>query len=296
MCIALMQTAVALGAVAINYVGCAGLATDPRGLCAVQAEDMETAERFTLNTRCGFNAAGVWVDSIRRMALPDAPPLIRVSQGSHVVVDRTFMPAESALLIPRTRDGRVLFVVPWKGRLLIGTTDKARDDAPFEPRPGEDEIDFLLGTAAEYLQRPIQRSDVLASFTGLRPLYSLSRSGSTARISREHAVLTECGGLLSVVGGKWTTYRKMATDALDAAAKAGVLAAGESRTERLELLQDDVLINAAQTTTDARAALRDPAFEAHCRRYTQARTADDLVFRRVRLGELDAAAASAPTS
>ena len=204
MCIALMQTAVALGAVAINYVGCVGLVTDARGVCAVHVQDAETGERFVLNTRCVFNAAGVWVDAIRRLALPVAPPLIRVSQGSHVVVDRHFMPADSALLIPRTRDGRVLFVVPWKGRLLIGTTDQSCADAPFEPRPSEAEIEFLLATAAEYLAQPIARVDVRAGFTGLRPLYSLKRSGPTARISREHAVLTECGGLISVVGGKWS--------------------------------------------------------------------------------------------
>jgi glycerol-3-phosphate dehydrogenase len=290
MCIALMQTAVALGAVAINYVGCSGLATDARGICAVQAQDAETGERFVLNTRCVFNAAGVWVDAIRHLALPQAQPLIRVSQGSHVVVERVFMAGESALLIPKTRDGRVLFVVPWKGRLLIGTTDKARDDAPFEPRPAEEEIDFLLDTAAEYLQRPIQRSDVLASFAGLRPLYSLERAGPTARISREHAVLTECGGLISVVGGKWTTYRKMAADALAAAAHAGLLPQGSSATADLPLLQDERLIRAAASVGTARAALGDSAFLEHCRRFTQARTRDDLVFRRVRVGELEAAA------
>jgi len=288
MCIALMQTAVALGAVAINYVGCTGLATDARGVCAVQAQDAETGERFALQTRCVFNAAGVWVDAIRRMAILHAAPLIRVSQGSHVVVDRRFMPADSALLIPKTRDGRVLFVVPWKGRLLIGTTDKAREDAPFEPRPGDDEIDFLLSTAAEYLTRPITRADVRAGFTGLRPLYSLQRSGSTARISREHAVLTECGGLISIVGGKWTTYRKMATDALAAAAAANLLPAGQSATATLALVEDATLIGAARAAAEAKQALADPAFEMHCRRYTQARTPEDIVFRRVRLGELDA--------
>jgi glycerol-3-phosphate dehydrogenase len=235
-----------------------------------------------------FNAAGVWVDAIRRLALPEAPPLIRVSQGSHVVVDRRFMPADSALLIPRTRDGRVLFVVPWKGRLLIGTTDQGRADAPFEPRPSEAEIEFLLATAAEYLAQPIGRADVRAGFTGLRPLYSLDRTVSTARVSREHAVLTECGGLISVVGGKWTTYRKMAADALAAAAHVGLLPAAEPATAQLPLLQDAVLIDAARTAATARAALDDPSFHAHCRRYTQARSADDVVFRRVRLGELDA--------
>ena len=290
MCIALMQTAVSLGAVAINYVSCAGLERDARGVCAVTAEDGETHERFTLRTRCVFNAAGVWVDAIRRLALPEAAPLIRVSQGTHVVVDRRFMPGEAALMIPHTRDGRVLFAVPWKGRLLVGTTDQPRDGAPFEPEPSEEEVAFILETAAGYLEQPIHRADVRVRFAGLRPLYSLQRSGSTARISREHAVLTECGGLLSVVGGKWTTYRRMAADALDAAAQAHLLPAAESATAGLPLVQDDVLIDAAQTATTAQAALASPDFEAHCRRFTQARTRGDIVARRLRLAEADAAA------
>jgi len=291
MCVALMQTAVALGAVAINYVGCTGLATDGRGVAAVHAQDAETGEAFRLRTRCVFNAAGVWVDSVRRFALPDAVPWIRVSQGSHVVVERRFLPGSSALLIPKTSDGRVLFALPWKERLLIGTTDIGRDDAPFEPQPSEDEISFLLQTAAGYLTQPIARDDVLAGFTGLRPLYSLKGAGATARISREHAVLIECGGLISVVGGKWTTYRKMAADALAAAAHAQLLPGAAARTMELALVQDDVLIEAARNAASARSALSDPQFQAHCRQYTQARTAQDLALRRVRLGEREARSA-----
>jgi glycerol-3-phosphate dehydrogenase len=286
MCIALMQTAVALGAVAINYVGCAGLRSDERGIKAVVAQDAETGERFELATRCAFNAAGVWVDVIRHFGRPQAPKLIRVSQGSHIVVDREFMPATSALLIPKTPDGRVLFAVPWLGRLIVGTTDEPREDAEFEPRPTEAEIEYMLQTARGYLARPIARGDVRASFAGLRPLYSPAHLPRTSAISREHAVVDEAG-LISVVGGKWTTYRRMATDALSAAARLGLLPSGVSRTADLSLIRDPVLAEPA-----ARTRRPDASFEAHCREYTQARTTADVRMRRSRIGLLDAAEAA----
>ena len=286
MCIALMQTAVALGAVAINYVGCTGLVTDARGVTAVRAQDAETGESFELTTRCVFNAAGVWVDAIRRMARPDAPPLIRVSQGSHVVVDASFMPGRSALLIPKTSDGRVLFAVPWLGKLVVGTTDEPREQPEFEPRPSEAEVDYMLATARGYLARPIARGDVRASFTGLRPLYSPAHLPKTSAISREHAVIDE-RGVISVVGGKWTTYRLMAIDALACAARLGLLPPGRSQTEDLKLLVDAQLADVS-----ARTRAPDAAFDAHCRQFSQARQRADVVERRSRVGLLDAALAA----
>lgn len=286
MCIALMQTAVALGAVAINYVACTGLVTDARGVTAVRAQDAETGETFELATRCVFNAAGVWVDAIRRMARADAAPLIRVSQGSHVVVDASFMPGRSALLIPKTSDGRVLFAVPWLGKLVVGTTDEPREQPEFEPRPSEAEVDYMLATARGYLARPIARSDVRARFTGLRPLYSPAHLPKTSAISREHAVIDEAG-VISVVGGKWTTYRLMAIDALACAARLGLLPPGKSQTEDLKLVVDARLADVA-----ARTRAPDAAFDEHCRQFSQARQRADVVERRSRVGLLDAAAAA----
>jgi glycerol-3-phosphate dehydrogenase len=290
MCIALMQTAFALGATPVNYVRCEDIETRDGAVCAVIAVDAETGERFRLPTRCVFNAAGVWVDAIRRLADSEARPVIKVSQGSHLVVDRGFMPASAGLLIPRTPDGRVLFVLPWLGALLIGTTDRALDDAPFEPQVSEEEIAFMLETARGYLERPPGRADVRSAFAGLRPLYSIEQAGATAKISREHAVLTEAGGLISVVGGKWTTYRRMAVDALEAAAKAEVLPAGLSRTEALPLVADPVLIDASRAGVDGAAMARTETFREHCRQYTLARREEDIVLRRSRIGVLDAAA------
>ncbi len=289
MCIALMQTAFAHGATPINYVRCTALRQDG-SLAVVTAQDVETGEQFELRTRCVFNAAGVWVDSIRKMANPAARSVTTVSQGSHIVVDRDFLPGTAALMIPRTRDGRVLFAIPWQKKLLIGTTDQARADAPFDPQPSDAEIEFMIETAAGYLARPIARSDIRAAFCGLRPLFSPSAAaGSTARISREHAVLTEFGNLISVVGGKWTTYRRMAVDALDAAARARLLPGAKSQTADLVLTKDDVLVAAADGVLKEGPGLQ--RFNQHCRQFTQARTSTDVLARRVRLAFLDALAA-----
>lgn len=287
MCIALMQTAFARGATPINYVRCTALGREG-GLAVVTAQDVETGEQITLRARCVFNAAGVWVDSIRRLAQPSVHAVTTVSQGSHIVVDRDFLRGSAALMIPRTPDGRVLFSIPWHGKVLIGTTDRARSDAPFDPQPDQEEIDFIVETAAGYLARPIAPADIRAAFAGLRPLFSPSTVASTAKVSREHAVLTECGYLISVVGGKWTTYRRMAEDALAAAARAGVLPPGRSGTDEIALVRDDVLLSGVDGLTgEADAA----SFAAHCRNYTQARGAADISARRLRLDFLDAGAA-----
>lgn len=282
MCIALMQTAFALGATPINYVRCAGLRLRDGRIAAVRAVDAETGEAFELATDCVFNAAGVWVDGVRRLADPGARRLVTVSQGSHLVIDRDFLPGSAALMIPRTADGRVLFAIPWLESVLLGTTDQPRQDAPWDPHPSHEEIEFILDTARGYLARPIATADVRASFAGLRPLFDPRGAGTTAAISREHAVLTEFGNLISIVGGKWTTYRRMAADAMAAAVRARLLSAPPAATEDLPLVVDRVLVGARRAPPDA-------AFVEHCRRFTQARTDEDLLYRRTRLGMLDAA-------
>jgi glycerol-3-phosphate dehydrogenase len=292
MCIALMQTAFALGATPLNYVRCVGLQRDG-GMATVAAEDVESGARFSLRTRCVFNAAGVWVDPIRRLADPSARPVTTVSQGTHIVVDRDFLPRGAALMIPKTRDGRVLFAIPWHDKLVIGTTDREREDAPFDPEPSAAEVDFIVETASGYLDRPIRPVDIRARFAGLRPLFSQSGHGSTARISREHAVLTEFGCLISVVGGKWTTYRRMASDALSAAADAGFIAAGNSATAELGLIEDRQLLAGV---ADSSSAAQMRQFSDHCARFTLSRTPEDVVARRLRLAFLDEPAARAASA
>jgi glycerol-3-phosphate dehydrogenase len=197
-----------------------------------------------VRARCVINATGVWVDAVRAMAqeaaatAPDRSgpplaaaalaPLVAPSQGVHLVVDRAFLPGDHALLVPRTADGRVLFAVPWLGKTILGTTDTPRRDLPREPEPFAEEVRFLLDESAKVLARAPQRGDVRSVWVGLRPLVrpqgdANGRVGATRSLSREHTVAFSAAGLLSVTGGKWTTYRSMAEDVLGRAMAHGLL-------------------------------------------------------------------------
>lgn len=193
--------------------------------------------RYTVRARVVVNATGVWVDALRQaMPRPAAPAhLVTASQGVHLVVPRSFMPGDRALLVPRTADGRVLFVVPWLGALILGTTDTPREDVPREPVAREEEIDFILREASRVLHQPVTRADVQSVWCGLRPLVAHDQT-ATASLSREHTIVTDEGGLLSVTGGKWTTYRAMAGQVLQACFAAGWLpdrAGGQTATHAL---------------------------------------------------------------
>jgi glycerol-3-phosphate dehydrogenase len=236
MCRALTRTALALGAAPVSGLRCADVVIEAGQVAGLVAEDHATGETITLRTRCIFNTTGVWADGLRRMADPQARSIIQVSQGSHLLVASRWMPGSAALLVPKTPDGRVLFAVPYQGQLLVGTTDRALDAPVWDPQPSDAEVEFMLDTLRGYLDPAPTAADVVGRFAGLRPLYSLAHTNGTASISREHAVVAEHGGLITVVGGKWTTYRRMAIDALAAAARAGVLPAGQSRTETLALI------------------------------------------------------------
>jgi len=292
--IALMQTACALGATAVNYVACEEIVCRDGRIDRLLARDVETGERFELPTACVFNATGVWVDALRGKAVPGCIPMVTVSQGSHVVLDHRFMPADAAMLIPRTTDGRVMFLVPWYGALILGTTDVPRSDAPLDPLPDPDEVAFLLRTVGDYLAVRPGPDDVRTAFCGLRPLFSASGIRGTARISREHAVLIEGGNLVSVVGGKWTTYRRMAEDAVDAAVGAGLLPpCPDSETRTLQLVPPQFPARSAQDFSDN---LSDARFLDWAYRFAQARTEEDVRARRTRLDFLVSASATAATS
>ncbi|MFM8415417.1 MAG: FAD-dependent oxidoreductase [Planctomycetota bacterium] len=241
--VALARTAAAHGAILLNHCRVVGLADDGRGtatatLRGVEVEDRETGRRLAVAARCVVNATGVWVDAVRRLDDASAATMVTPSQGAHLVVDREFFPGERALIVPRTSDGRVLFAVPWLGKVILGTTDTPREDLPLEPRPLAEEVDFILAEAANYLARPPRRGDVLSAWAGLRPLVKPPRADDrdTKRISREHAIEISRHGLVTVTGGKWTTYRAMAEDVLAACFTAGLLPerpAGVTRTLRL---------------------------------------------------------------
>lgn len=288
--IALMRTAVGLGATVLNYVRVERLAADECNVQRVVAVDDETGERFELAAKAVFNAAGVWVDAVRRLANPQADPLIKVSRGSHIVLDRRFMPGDCGLMIPKTADGRVLFGIPWHGRLIVGTTDVPVDGPAWDPKPAESEIEFILETARGYLATPPTRSDVLASFAGLRPLFSPGAHGATKTISREHAIVIEHGNLLTVTGGKWTTYRRMALDALAQATRRGLLDERPCRTESLRLAIDPLLEKAHRAAESAAASGKLQGVTSFLQLAVareQARKADDLILRRLRAGLLE---------
>lgn len=221
------------GGLPMNYAAVTGLSAPssgaPAGLFTLEVQDRVSRHgRTTVRARAVVNAAGVWVDEVRQKAVPngaEAPHrLVSPSQGVHIVVDRAFMPSDHALLVPRTDDGRVLFAVPWMGALILGTTDTPRQDLPREPRAFEDELAFILREAGQYLARPLQRTDIRSLWVGLRPLVATSpgRKG-TKSLSREHVIVTDDHGLITVTGGKWTTYRAMAEEVLDTCFMAGVL-------------------------------------------------------------------------
>jgi glycerol-3-phosphate dehydrogenase len=213
------QTAIEQGSVVLNYVAVTGLVKEDGLVLGVRARDAETGREWDLRAGAVVNATGPWTDELRRMDDRTARRLVRHSQGVHLVLPRDFLPGESAIMVPRTDDGRVLFAIPWHDRVLVGTTDTAVAEASPEPVPLEEEVEFLLEHAGRYLDRDPVRGDVLSVFAGLRPLVGgEGAEGSTASLSRDHTLVISDGGLVTITGGKWTTYRKMAEDTVDQAA------------------------------------------------------------------------------
>ncbi len=188
----------------------------------VSAKDLETGKQYALQAKTIINATGVFVDHILKMDKPTGKALVMPSQGAHIVLDKSFLQGKTALMIPKTDDGRVLFAVPWHGKVLVGTTDTPRQQCELEPRPLEEEISFILNTAGKYLVKKPLHADILSAFAGLRPLAAPDKAtGSTKEISRSHKLIVSDSGLITITGGKWTTYRKMAEDTIDKAITLG---------------------------------------------------------------------------
>lgn len=227
--LALAKTASAAGALVINYCEATQLQHDSGKVTGLVCRDVETGQIHAVNARCVINAAGVWVDQFRQLdgaALGRAASaMVAPSQGVHLVVDASFLPSRHALMVPKTADGRVLFAVPWLGQLVLGTTDTPRSDVVYEPKPLASEVDFILSESARYLTKPPVRADVKSIWVGLRPLVKPPEEDghATKGISREHTVLVSRSGLVTVTGGKWTTYRAMAEDVLDRCIDAAIL-------------------------------------------------------------------------
>ncbi len=211
--LALARTAADHGAVVANYARCVRLLHDLGRVAGAIVRDMETGAETEVRAKVVVNATGIFVDELRRMDEPVRPALLSVSRGSHIVVRGELLGGQTALMVPKTNDGRVIFLIPWQGRVVIGTTDLPAPLSLMEPGHTEAEIDYLLELANLYLAQTITRDDILSVFSGLRPLVT-GKSSTTSRLSREHHIDSSTSGLITVAGGKWTTYRRMAEDVL----------------------------------------------------------------------------------
>jgi glycerol-3-phosphate dehydrogenase len=244
--LALARSTERAGGVVLNYADVQSITnlSEDNARFELQVTDKRLGSVHRFKTHALVNAAGVWVDQVREMARnpSDTTPhhhMVSPSQGVHVVVDQSFMPAKHALLIPKTADGRVLFAVPWMGSLILGTTDTPRHDLPREPDAFASELDFILQEASKVLSKPVTVKDIKSLWVGLRPLVAAPPShgsSGTKTLSREHTIVTDANGLVTVTGGKWTTYRAMAEDVMTACFKAGVLPArpgGATKTHTL---------------------------------------------------------------
>ena len=215
----LLTTAAEQGATVLNYAEVTALALDTEGLVSgVTVHDLESDREQALTARVVVNATGAFCDGLRQMADPSARSMVAPSQGAHLVFDGTFLRADSAIMVPHTTDGRVMFAIPWHGHTLVGTTDVALDHTPVEPRATEEEIEFILDTASRYLEHRPTRADILSVFAGVRPLVRTGDAANTAALSRDHTIHIDRSGLVTIAGGKWTTYRNMAEDCVNQAA------------------------------------------------------------------------------
>jgi glycerol-3-phosphate dehydrogenase len=220
----LAQTCTERGGVVLNYCKVTGLSKTNGLVTGLKALDLEGGEQYTLQAKVVVNATGVFVDDILQMDTPERKPLVRPSQGVHLVLNRSFLNTNTALLIPETADGRVLFAVPWHDHVLVGTTDTPLNENLLEPVALDKEINFILNTVKQYLNTAPERKDVLSVFAGLRPLAAPQKETNTTKeISRDHKLMVSNSGLITITGGKWTTYRKMAEETVNKAIEVGKL-------------------------------------------------------------------------
>jgi glycerol-3-phosphate dehydrogenase len=233
--ITLLRTLQDLGGVALNYAPVKSLLKAKDHVAGVIGDDTETGSAFEAHARAVINATGVFSDAVRRMDEPETPPILTVSQGTHIVLPREYLPGNSALMVPRTSDGRVLFAIPWHDRVVIGTTDDPVPQPSEEPKAMADERKFLLHHVEIYVGRRPSDQDIASVWSGQRPLVRQEGALSTAAVSRDHTILVSNSGLITITGGKWTTYRRMAEDVVSLAAKRAGLSAAASRTAEMRL-------------------------------------------------------------
>jgi len=310
--LALARTADDHGAVVLNYVRFVRPMKENERLTGAIVEDTENRETYEIRAKAVINATGIFVDEIREQDDPGATNLLTVSRGTHIVLPQKVLGDGSAIMVPKTKDGRLIFAIPWLGKVVIGTTDLPAAEAKVEPGFDNSEIDYLLETINPFLSRPVTRTDILSIFSGLRPLIS-DKAATTAKISREHRIDISRSGLITVAGGKWTTYRRMAEDTLDFAIARGMLPKAKCVTKELKLHgapavaieadslpqygTDAVRVRELISSDSSLAAKLDSelpftrAEALYAVREEMARTVEDVLSRRMRALLLDARAA-----
>ena len=314
------QSCIEEGATLLNYVKVNGLLKDDSGnINGVKAVDTETNKEYSFKCKAVVNATGVFTDEILKLDNPEGRKMVRPSQGVHLVFDKSFLPGNDAIMIPKTDDGRVLFAVPWHNKVIVGTTDTMLDEHSLEPEAQEQEIEFILKTFNKYIAKQASRKDVLSIYAGLRPLAApKDDSEKTKEISRSHKIIVSKTGLITITGGKWTTFRRMAQDTVDKAISLGKVPKKPCKTENYayhgakETTNRDnhLYIYGSDIENIEKISQENPEYakKLHARlpfilaevvwaaRSEMARTVEDVLARRVRALFLDAHAAieSAP--
>lgn len=231
----LAETAAELNSTCLNYFRADSLIHINNFVRGITATDLVSGKKYNIESKVVINATGVFTDTIRKLDDKNATPVIKPSRGTHIVLDKSFLPNDNAIMVPKTDDGRILFAIPWYNRVIIGTTDIPVENPDIDPVPDRSEIEFLLTHAARYLKKDPGEKDILSIFSGLRPLVGNSEDSSTSQISRDHTIIVSPTGLVTIAGGKWTTYRKMAEDTIDQASIIGGLNQVKSVTENLKI-------------------------------------------------------------
>ncbi len=300
LCTDLAVTASENGALLLNYTTVTGLLKTTNRISGLVCIDQLTNEQYTIQAKSVINATGVFTDAILRMDDAQKHEMVSPSQGIHLVVDASFFPGSDAMMIPKTDDGRVLFAVPWHNKVVLGTTDTPVSEILAEPRPLEEEIDFIIHHFNRYTTQTITRKDVKAIFAGLRPLVKTKSAGKTSLLARDHTLVISNSGLVTITGGKWTTYRRMAEDAVDNAVFIAKLEKRECLTKNMRIGDEQKRqerINAIVKEEPMLAENIHPSFpyrmaDAVCAcRFEMAKTLEDILARRTRILFLDAAAA-----
>jgi len=295
--IEIAATAIKKGATVINYCRATGFTKTNDKITAVECIDVLSEKKYSLKTKVVVNATGVFTNAIVQMDDDSQDDLVSPSQGIHLVIDAQFFPGTDAMMIPKTDDGRVLFAVPWHDKVVLGTTDTPIDTVSFEPKPLEDEIEFIIKHINRYCTKLITRADINSVYVGLRPLVKQKTHISSALISREHHLTVSPSGLITITGGKWTTYRKMAADAVDNAAFIGKLNKEKCITAHTQIGDEQEKENRFQKILKEDVSLAEKihtnysftkAQIVYAVQYEMAMGIEDILARRIRLLFLDA--------